>query len=204
MNFLGRALCCMIGIAGFVSQARAEGLFAGQIGFAWPVALASAAPSGNAELQYGTIIDQKLGFGVAMDFLWNVQTATAQTPGGHYYEISDQQAYMFPVMFFVQLDPMPDLIVHPVAHFDIGYNSMIFSYTGIDSTGGKTPLSPYFDGLIVKLGIDGLYDMGKHSALYLGMEYRWANTTTSSNANGEFDMRNMSGLGLSVGFRVMM
>ena len=107
MNFLSRALCCTIGIAGLFVQARAEGLFAAQIGFAWPEALASAAPSGDAELQYGAIVDQKLAYGVALDFLWNVQTTTAQTPGGHFTTISDQQAYMFPVMALSSSIPCP-------------------------------------------------------------------------------------------------
>jgi hypothetical protein len=138
------------------------------------------------------------------DFLWNTQSTTASVAGDHFKTVSDQQAYMFPVMFFVQLDPMPDLMVHPVAHFDIGYNSMIFSYTGTDSTGTKTPLSPYFNGLIVKFGIDGLYNMGERSALYIGMEYQWANMSTVSNSQGLFDKRDMSGLGLSAGFRVEM
>jgi hypothetical protein len=56
----------------------------------------------------------------------------------------------------------------------------------------------------VKFGIDELYNMGNRSALYLGLEYQWAKTSTTSNAEGIFDMRNMSGLGLSAGFRVIL
>jgi hypothetical protein len=205
MNYRERAICCMIGIACFFGPAAAEEFFSAKIGFAWPEALATAAPSGDAELAYGYSIDKKLSYGLAADFLWNVQTTTVPIAGSHFQVISDQQAYMFPVMFFVQLDPFSDLlIIHPAAHFDIGYNSMVFNYTGIDSAGMKTPLSPYFNGLIIKFGIDGLYDTGKHSAIYLGLEYQWANTSTSSNSQGLFDIRNMSGLGLSAGFRVEM
>jgi hypothetical protein len=205
MNHLGRAISCMIAIVCFSGPTAAEDLFTAQVGFAWPEALATAAPSGDAELAYGYIVDRKLAYGLAADLLWNVQTTTVPVEGYHFQTISDQQVYMFPIMFFVQVDPLPDLLFHPVAHFDIGYNSMIFSYTGIDSTtGSKTPLSPYFNGLIVKFGIDELYNMGNRSALYLGLEYQWAKTSTTSNAEGIFDMRNMSGLGLSAGFRVIL
>ena len=205
MNRIGRAILCMIGIACIAGTATgAEKLFTGKIGFCWPQALlATASPSGDAELAYGYVIDKKVGFGIAADFLWNVNSKTAPSSGGHVLTIREQQTYMFPIMFFFQLDPMPELIVHPVGHFDIGYNSMIYSYTATDAnTGESTPLHPYFNGLIIKTGVDALYDMGKQSAIYLGLEFQWANTSTASTPAGIFDKRDMSGIGLSAGFRV--
>ena len=203
MKRIGAAILCAIMIGGIFSAAGAQRMLSLKIGTSWPKALLSTAnPSGDAELNYGLIVDERVAFGIAADFLWNVQAKEVPGPTGHYQTLSAQSTFMFPLMGFFLLDPVPNLIVHPVAHFSIGYNSMIYSYTQKD-TAGKSTLSPYFYGLIVKTGADALYNIGKQSALFLGVEYRWANTKTAS-TNGLFDMRDMSGIGLSAGFRVIL
>jgi hypothetical protein len=150
-------------------------------------------------------VDRKVGFGLAVDFLWNVQSKIERdSTSTHYKTISNQQTYMIPVMGFIFIDPVPDLIVHPVARFQIGYNSMLYT-AKMDSTlaqNSPQTLSPYFYGLILKASIDALYNLGKNSALFLGLEYQWANTSTANTQNGLFDQRDMSGVGLRAGFRV--
>jgi hypothetical protein len=199
-------LSCLL-LSGMLTAANAERMLSMKIGMTWPRALLSTGvPSGDAEVNYGIIVDKKVAFGITGNFLWNVQSKE-QTVGttGHLKIVSAQQSYMFPVMGFFQIDPIPDLIVHPVATFKIGYNSLIYSYTEADSVGNNAkPLHPYFYGLIMKAGIDGLYDIGERSSLFLGLEYRWADTKTVSNTNGLFDKRNMGGIGLSAGFRVIL
>lgn len=193
-------------IIAMMTTANAEKMVSAKFGISWPQALLSTAvPSEDVEINYGLIIDRKIAFGVSGDLLWNVQAKVEKVKSNsgisHYKTLSEQKTFMFPIMAFFQLDPMPDLVVHPVAHFQIGYNSMIYSYTETD-TSSVTPLSPYFYGLIMKLGVDGLYSIGKSSSLFLGMEYRWADMQTASNTGGLFDKRNMSGIGISAGFRV--
>jgi hypothetical protein len=199
-------------LSGFLFGAAAEKMFSGKIGMTWPRELLSTGiPTGDAEVNYGIIIDKKVAFGVSGNFLWNAQAKEAQivdtsnkNAGTHYKTVSAQQSYMFPIMGFIQIDPVPKLIVHPVARFQIGYNSMIYRYTETDESGGTKPLSPYFYGLIIKFGADALYDLGERSSLFLGMDYRWAGTKTVSNTNGLFDKRNMGGIGLCAGFRVIL
>jgi hypothetical protein len=194
-------------LSGTVTATNAERMLSMKIGMTWPRALLSTGmPTGDAEVNYGIIVDNKVALGVSGNFLWNVQSKV-DTVGatGHLKIISAQQSYMFPIMGFFQLDPVPDLIVHPVATFKIGYNSMIYSYTESDNTGGnEKPLSPYFYGLIIKAGAEALYDLGERSSLFLGMEYRWADTKTNSNASDWFDKRNMGGIGLFAGFRLIL
>jgi hypothetical protein len=205
MKRIRLATLCALTIGSIFSTAMAERLLSFRIGMAWPQELlATASPSGDAEAEYGLIIDKKVAFGIAGNFLWNVQAKDVPDPSGHYQTLSAQSTYMFPIMGFFMVDPMPALIIHPVAHFNIGYNSMIYSYTQKDAAGAQAPLSPYFYGLIVQAGVDGLYNIGERSALFIGMEYRWANTSTTSNTNHEFDKRDMSGIGLSAGFRVIL
>lgn len=193
-----------VAMSGFFSGSRGENLLLLKIGTTWPqVLLSTGIPSGDAELEYGLIIDRKVGFGIAGDFLWNVRsTERKDSLGTHYRTLSSQKTFMFPIMGFFFIDPLPNLIVHPVAGFQIGYNSMIYSYTETTDTSAAKPLSPYFYGLIIKASLDALYNLGERSSLFLGLEYQWADTKTTSNTNGLFDKRDMSGIGLRAGFRV--
>ncbi|MBN1129207.1 MAG: hypothetical protein JXA71_09490 [Chitinispirillaceae bacterium] len=190
--------------------AHAENMMSMKIGMTWPRALLSTGvPTGDAEVNYGIIVDKKIALGITGNFLWNVQSKeerVREASTTRYRIISEQKSFMFPVMGFFHIDPVPDLIVHPVARFQIGYNSMIYSYNQAADSAGATSstVSPYFFGLIMKAGVDALYDIGEHSALFLGLEYRWANTKTVSNDADLFDKRNMGGIGLCAGFRVIL
>ena len=204
MKFLCMATFCAILMSGACSLAGAEKLFSMSIGMTWPQALLNTGiPSGDAEIMYGAMIEKKVGFGVAADFLWNVQTHVAQDTGGLFKVTSDQKSFMFPIMGFFVIDPFPNLIVHPALHFEIGYNSMIYTVKN-DTTNrsSSTPVSPYFYGLIVKTGIDANYNIGGMSSLFLGLDFQWANTETADTQNGLFNKRDMSGIGLRAGFRV--
>lgn len=197
---------CLL-FSGMLTATNAERMLSMKIGMTWPrVLLPTGIPTGDAELNYGIIVDKKVAFGVTGNFLWNVKSKQEQVgTTGHYKMINDQRTYMFPIMGFFQIDPIQNLIVHPVATFKIGYNSMIYSYTEQDVIPENSkPLHPYFYGLIVKTGVDALYDLGERSSLSLGMEYRWADTKTVSNTNGLFDKRDMGGIGLCAGFRVIL
>lgn len=201
------AAICAISLLGAFSGTGAEKLFSMTIGMDWPQALLnSGIPTGDAEINYGALIDRKVGFGLAADFLWNVQNNDQRDSSSHFKVITERKTFMFPIMGFFILDPVPNLIIHPVGRFEIGYNSMIYSYKSKDTTAGAAaiPLSPYFYGLIIRAGIDGLYNIGERSALFIGLEYQWAGTSTTNNTDGLFDKRDMSGIGLRAGFRVLM
>jgi hypothetical protein len=198
-------IICSIALLGGGSSARAEKLFSMGIGMKWPQALLSSGiPTGDAEVNYGAMVDRKVGFGVAADFLWNVQSDDQKDSSSHYIAITERKTFMFPIMGFFLLDPVPNLVIHPVGRFEIGYNSMIYSYKSKDTAAGAAvkPLSPYFYGLIIKASLDGLYNIGERSALFLGLEFQWAGTSTTNNTEGLFDKRDMSGIGLRAGFRV--
>jgi hypothetical protein len=174
-----------------------ERLFSLQIGPTWPTATSSA---WNAELMFGTFVDKKVGFGIAADFLWNTLTQEADAGNGQMRTIKDESSYMYPIMGFIVFDPMPYQIIHPLLKFEIGYNSLQYH---VDPA--VLPDHPgYYYGMIVKLGIDGLYNLGEQAAIFLGLEYQWADTKTTKDGQGFFSRRDMSGTGLSVGFRFLL
>ena len=64
--------------------------------------------------------------------------------------------------------------------------------------------SGYYYGLIVKFGVDGLYNLGEQTAIFAGLEYQWADTKTNSDNKGLFSRRDMSGIGIRMGFRFLL
>ena len=158
---------------------------------------------------YGTFVDRKVGFGVAVDFLWNTNTVVKDSVisgVGRKWAAREEGTYMFPVMGFLVFDPIPNAMVHPLLRFEIGYNSLIYYLKTREADPTVSPKSDngYYNGLIVKLGIDGLYNLGEQTAIFAGLEYQWANTTTNKNAAGFFSQIDMSGIGIRMGFRFLL
>ena len=180
------------------SPYAAENMFYLKIGSAWPD---KASQSWDAEFMYGYFIDRKVGFGVAADFLWD--TYTQERPvgtSGQMETVKDESSYMFPIMGYVVFDPLPYQMIHPMLKLAIGYNSMQYSVKP-----AVLPDHPgYYYGLIVKLGVDGLYNLGEQAAVFLGLDYQWADTKTGKDSQGYFYRRDMSGVGIHIGFRFLL
>jgi len=173
-----------------------EKLFSLKIGPSWPSAIST---SWDGELLYGSLIDKKVGFGIAADFLWNTNPVEKDSAGLK-RTVRNESHYMFPVMGFLAFDPIPAAMIHPLLKFEIGYNSLVYSRTP-DST---IAASGYYYGLIIKIGIDGLYNLGEQTAIFAGLDYQWADTRNMANASGYFYRRDMSGMGLRMGFRFLL
>jgi hypothetical protein len=197
---------CLFAVSGVLFSIHAENMFSIKIGTTWPQALLSTGIcSGDAALEYGIIIDKKIAFGLTGDFLWNTKRQDVRDSSSGQWRISHaDNCFMFPIMAFFMLDPVPNLIVHPSAQFQIGYNSMVSATTQYDTTKQKDiSNSVYYYGLIMKAIVDASYDIGERSTVFLGLEYQWAEVKTSGNANGFFNKRDMGGIGIRAGFRVI-
>ncbi len=177
-----------------------ERLVSLKIGPVWPSATST---SWDGELMYGSFIDKKVGFGIAADILWNTNAVDSVDTAMVHTTIRDESHYMFPIMGFIVFDPIPHAIVHPMLRFEIGYNSMIYNYTSriAETTPSR---SGYYYGLIVKLGIDGLYNVGEQTAIFAGLDYQWADTRNAADSAGRFYRRDMSGIGIRMGFRFLL
>jgi hypothetical protein len=198
-------LCIVLGLTG--STYAKETFVSIKIGPTWPQELLSSSNSTawDGELLYGVFIDRKVGFGVAADFLWNTKSQEQHDTSGFLFVTKSEESYMIPVMGFLVFDPIPNAIVHPMLRFEIGYNSLFFN-SKTDSTVHPTSNSEngYYYGLIVKLGADGLYNLGEQTAIFAGLEYQWADTKTNANSKGLFARRDMSGIGIRMGFRFLL
>ena len=80
----------LLAVSAALFPPQAENLLSLKIGTTWPQALLNTGiPSGDAELQYGIIVDRKIAFGVAGDFLWN--TRSKDVPGYFYGKMACPQ-----------------------------------------------------------------------------------------------------------------
>ena len=181
----------------FSDIGASEKMFYLKIGPTWPSRTSS---SWDAEFMYGYFVDKKVGFGVSADFLWNTFTQKRDMGNGYDSTVKEESSYMFPIMGFIVFDPLPYQMIHPVLKFEIGYNSMQYN----SNPAGQTEHPGYYNGLIVKLGADGLYNLGEQAAVFLGLEYQWADTKTKKDSNGYLSHRDMSGAGIHIGFRFLL
>jgi hypothetical protein len=189
------------------SQASSERLLSFHIGPSWPLKTGSA---WNAAVMFGTFIDKQVGFGLSGDFLWHTKTWEKDSTNSEdrvvgTYTTKNESSYMFPVTGFFIFDPIPEQMVHPVVKFEIGYNSMVYNFTERVPNPAEVPMrTGYYYGLIIKAGIDGLYDVGEQVAIFAGLDYQWAETKSMKDkVSGLFSHRDMGGAGLHIGCRLL-
>jgi hypothetical protein len=205
VRVLCAALLCALVLAPAVS---AEKVVALRIGAAWPWDVYKENTRmrlcGDAGFEGGAMFDRKFGLGFATNFLWNsvgderIDTSNA-THDTSYILTRERQSFMFPIGIFMLIDPVPKLIVHPTARFQIGYNSLIYNVRDSINTGGVD----YYFGLYIRTGLDAYYDFGENTSVYVGGDYQWARTRTVSDRSNRYKRRDMGGLGVHVGFRAI-
>jgi hypothetical protein len=164
----------------------------------------------NVGLSYGVAPGRKVGVGVGIDFLWNRTVNEKPVTGqpGLYEVTRSEQSYMFPLSLFFYLDPIEQYVVHPAATLNVGYNSMFYSFDDeqeLDS-GKVSDADPdgYYYGLYVKLALDALVNIGEAGAFFLGVDYQWANTRSAHHDGNTYRRRDMSGIGIRAGFRLLL
>jgi hypothetical protein len=206
-SFLRAVFICVA--SGLMISSNANETFVSlKIGPTWPQELINSGNSTawDGEFLYGVFVDRKVGFGFATDFLWNAKSQDQLDPStGLLFVTKSEESYMVPLMGFLVFDPIPTAIIHPMLRFEIGYNSLFYN-SKTDSTAHPASNSEngYYYGLIVKIGADGLYNLGEQTAIFAGLEYQWANTQTNANSKGLFARRDMSGIGIRMGFRFLL
>jgi hypothetical protein len=195
------------------SISYAEKQFQVKIGPTWPSALwyTEKPTAWDASLQLGSVFDDKVAIGGAIDFLWN-KDAKEHKVNSYVSQVDVlQRTLMFPVTAYLSITPAPNLFVQPCMSGYIGLNTMYFSYKR-DSTSyiNQQPDSIFsidgngwYMGLIWKIAADGVVKMGDNSGLFVGVEYQWSKPRKLGNNDGNlYIRRNMSGVGIRMGIKV--
>lgn len=194
---------------------NAEKQFQVKIGPTWPSALwyTEKPTAWDASLQLGSVFDDKVAIGGAIDFLWN-KDAREQKVNSYVSQVDIlQRTFMFPVTAFLSITPAPDLFVQPCISGYIGLNTMYFSYKGDSYDSTNTTIlqrdtisidgNGWYMGLIWKVAADAVVKMGDNSGLFVGVEYQWSKPRKLGNNDGNlYIRRNMSGVGIRLGIKV--
>jgi len=181
------------------------------IGPLWPrVLLDSDKPTQwDLGLGYGFMFDKIVGIGVGVDFMWNRvvdEVPVAGEPG--VYEMTRRESsYLFPVYGIVIVDPISRFVVHPALTFNLGYNSMVYNCDDEQelTTGTAPDDDPdgYYFGWFIRPGLDAIVNLGESAGLFVGVDYQWASTRSAKTEDGKYRRRNMSGVGVKGGLRVV-
>ncbi len=167
--------------------------------------------SWDASIQSGLIFDKKLSFGGELDFLWNINKKATNIRNNTYRLEKIERTFMFPVSGFFALDPIPDFRVHPCASIQMGLNTMYYSHkekenSRVEDIPDNTLIDEngWYMGFYLKIAVDAAFNLGEQSALFAGLDYRWSKPNKLGVKSGEiFTQRNMSGVGIKMGFRVI-
>jgi hypothetical protein len=202
-------LAAAVLIAGLLAQPLAGNMLQARFGAFWPkVLLQTDKPTAwDVGLQYGLLVDEKVGVGAGIDLFWNRTVAETEVATGVYKVTFEEKTYMFPVYAYLYFDPLSRLIVHPAATFQVGYNSMIYKYDNADevAAGDTVTYDPdgYYFGLYLKVAADAMVNLGESSAIFLGVDYQWAKPRSATDdETGTYRKRNMGGIGLRVGLKL--
>jgi hypothetical protein len=123
-----RNLSSLIVVLLLLSLSNAEKQFQAKIGPTWPSALwyTEKPTAWDASLQFGSVFDDKVAIGGAIDFLWN-KDAKEQKVNSYVSRVDVlQRTFMFPVTAFLSITPAPDLFVQPCISGYIGLKHNVF------------------------------------------------------------------------------
>lgn len=213
MNRVTFFIPALIVFALFCSAAASENVVTLKIGPTWPRVLLGSekATAWDASIMAGKAIDDKFTIGGGLDFLWNNRSSEIPEGANTYRLEMSEHSFMFPLSAYLAVTPFPDLIVYPCLSGQIGLNMMYFSHQE-DSTNttGANPSKDqlqknngFYLGFFWKIAADALFNIGEHSAVFAGLEYQHSNPKKVSNNDKSdlFTKRNMSGIGIRMGFR---
>ncbi|MBD3239681.1 MAG: hypothetical protein GF331_03785 [Chitinivibrionales bacterium] len=211
-----RMVICATVILSTTASTAAEKMMLLRFGALWPRKLLETdkPTAWDIGAQYGVLVDKKIGIGMGVDLLWNrtvdeKKVENPANPADSLYEITRRESsFMFPVYAFAYIDPFSRFIVHPAISFAAGYNSMIYNFDNEDELRGGEVMDHdpdgYYFGLYMKLAADALVNLGENSALLVGIDYQWANVRSAKTYENKYHRRDMGGIGLRAGVRVVL
>lgn len=158
----------------------------------------------DTEVAWGISFDDRITVGAQGNFMWHIEkftesdTDTAATTTDLTIIKSKTKNISFPISAFIALSPIPQYKLHPVARVSVGYNSLVLKFEDYDATDQVEVKKNegYYNGVVTRLGLDAVYDLGEKSSIFAGFHYQISKVT---NDNKEIDMNApMLKMGISV------
>jgi hypothetical protein len=177
-----------------------------KIGPVWPKAIRDSEKktAWDASIEAGISIDRKVGIGGAVNFLWHKVAEEQQLTNNVFRLETQEKIFMWPILGYIAINPLPDLRVHPVIQGQIGFNMMYYSHKEDSVKQSITVEGEDFNGiyigLIWKAIADARVQIGENSSLFAGLEYQWSRPRQASNKEENiYALLEMRGIGIRLG-----
>ena len=139
--------------------------------------------------QYGWMLSENLVVGPSVGFSWNIEKERSRVSPANAIDdslkteletdkiISKERMIMLPISLFLLIDPAPQFMVHPTAHFSLGYNQAVISNVFYNKEESRRQdaakeYDGYYSGLYVKFGFDCMIDIGKQISIFAGPQWQ--------------------------------
>jgi len=156
--------------------------------------------------EYGWMVSDNFSLGANLSFAYNLEKDKQTSVGvGTDLIHSKERIFMLPVSIFMSIDPVPQHVVHPVAHVVLGYNSVFISNVDYEKINEKAVklYDGYYNGFYTKLGADCMFDIGKKTSLFAGPQWQ-ISTVERRGKDKEVFERKFNGFGLRLGVSVLL
>ncbi len=216
MNKTSALFVCLLMAA---AAASANGYIGFKAGTQWPQTLSKLDAIGqrnawNLGFEWGGFSDKHIGVGGSFCGIWKrvsddtLSGSFSDSAGGTITTTSGNHTItraMFPLQFDLSIDPLPDLLVHPVIRCGGGPAAMIYtnryrSDSLFDDEFTRT--SGVYWGFIGRAGMDIMINIGKEARLLVGGEYQWSRLSNREWGTSNTYRQDMSGPSVYIGVRV--
>ena len=207
-NRVARFIVTIISLS--VVSAHAEKLIQLKVGPGWPRAIREnkSKTALDASILYGASFDRKVAIGAGVDFLADVNTDDTLLSGNVYRRNMIEKTFMFPVSGFIALTPIPDFRIHPCISGQVGFNTVYFSHkdNSIESadTAKDYDEDGFYIGFFWQIAADAIFSLSENIGLFAGLEYQWSEPKkVNKDSDDQFTKRNMSGISIRMGLRIV-
>jgi hypothetical protein len=199
----------------------AETMINVKMGPAWPKEMRINNPEDGItawepSVEIGMLFNKIVGIGFDAEFQWkrrmddSTYIDTADVPIT--VEGKSERFFLFPPSVFISIDPVPDLIIHPVIRGQIGLTLLYYGnkwYDDDDLDGKKDDEHKSDDtglyyGVFGKAGLDALYDLGENVSVFGGFEFQFGKARNrKEHTTNEYYYKSFYGPGIRLGFRFL-
>ena len=165
--------------------------------------------------EYGWTLNEHFVFGPNIGFSWCLQKekTTDYAPNTELVS-SKERVIMLPISLFFIFDPIPQFMIHPIIHAQVGYNSVFISNVYYNSVGEdqdtveknrKTAQEwdGYYNGIISKFGLECMIDLGKSISIFAGPQWQISVVERRKKDSKPFE-RKFHGFGIRMGVSVLL
>jgi len=156
--------------------------------------------------EYGWMLSDHVSWGANLGFAHHLEKNREIMVVGTEKIHSKERIVMIPVSMFTVIDPIPQYVVHPVAHVVLGYNSLFISNVNYEKNGDNSAVESYdgyYNGFYTKFGADCMFDVGKKTSLFAGPQWQISTVERRGKDKDVFE-RKFNGFGLRLGVSVLL